>query len=652
MQSYRRNDPVAKVRGNFLYRNRYMWGRLLLVCILLQAVYVLHSRQAPVKLSSAKLPDAERSGQAGYDLSSMFSRRVSDAASLSDKKGPDEKPPAQAQAGSGEGRDGGGGGREGKGESAEAAAAGLIANPQKLSAKAEAQVQADADADPEPEPEPETEAEGESAEDAAADVKKGAADADVDADANASATGQEEKPERAALEEDPLPLGKPLRAGLMADEQWRLGQESAVAKTAVEEVVGDTADVLTERPLVEAGEREQDLEHLELGSGAITAESVESAGRAERAERAEGAVEPRQGGEASKQEEVGMDMSVLDRWHADELPGANDSSIWKVPAGRPAEGETCGAFLEARDAVQYLRDFRTSPIRVADSEERLWADCDVGCQFLSHSAGGVDARVQPSGDARAGEEAAVLRSMEPAAYYAINNKDVAHQNGFQLAVVKRYKFSLAFENSCEEDYVTEKFWGSLVVGAVPIVVGAPNIADFAPSPNSYLHIKMVALSKDKEAYEKMLEWKTAGPSDQFKALMDMSAVHSSCRLCVFLADSLQHKEEINQQADRPCRERGRFYFSSLFMRGGAITLEGLKNATLDAFGAKKHQPVWWTKRPKVLVQNISSLRIYRMYPAASTQKDALYRNASFRSDEQLRQYVGTHPCPKLEVIFI
>jgi glycoprotein 3-alpha-L-fucosyltransferase len=34
----------------------------------------------------------------------------------------------------------------------------------------------------------------------------------------------------------------------------------------------------------------------------------------------------------------------------------------------------------------------------------------------------------------------------------------------KVETLKRYKFSLAFENSNEEDYVTEKFFQSLVTG--------------------------------------------------------------------------------------------------------------------------------------------------------------------------------------------
>ncbi len=55
-------------------------------------------------------------------------------------------------------------------------------------------------------------------------------------------------------------------------------------------------------------------------------------------------------------------------------------------------------------------------------------------------------------------------------------------------LLPRIKFSLAFENSIEPDYVTEKYLQALNFGAVPVVIGAPNIQDFAPSDNSIIHI--------------------------------------------------------------------------------------------------------------------------------------------------------------------
>lgn len=61
---------------------------------------------------------------------------------------------------------------------------------------------------------------------------------------------------------------------------------------------------------------------------------------------------------------------------------------------------------------------------------------------------------------------------------------------FQMSMIEKYKFCLAFENSCEEDYLTEKYWQSLVAGCIPVVIGAPNIEDFAPANDSYIHYKV------------------------------------------------------------------------------------------------------------------------------------------------------------------
>ncbi|CAI5931856.1 unnamed protein product [Closterium sp. NIES-64] len=142
----------------------------------------------------------------------------------------------------------------------------------------------------------------------------------------------------------------------------------------------------------------------------------------------------------------------------------------------------------------------------------------------------------------------------------LNNRPFEHD---KLAVIQRYKFSLAFENSCEPDYITEKFWQSLVAGSVPVIVGPPNIADFVPDNTSYLYIQseedvprvarqMQAIAADEDAYNKMLEWKRSGPSDQFIANVDLSAVHSSCRLCVLLADRIRTQEIAASRKPRPC----------------------------------------------------------------------------------------------------
>lgn len=82
-----------------------------------------------------------------------------------------------------------------------------------------------------------------------------------------------------------------------------------------------------------------------------------------------------------------------------------------------------------------------------------------------------------------------------------------------------------------------------------------------------------------------IRWKYEGPSDSFKALLDMAAVHSSCRLCIHLATTIIEKEEKSPAfRKRPCkctrgsetvyhiyvRERGRFEMESIYLRYSII----------------------------------------------------------------------------------
>ncbi|XP_024389348.1 glycoprotein 3-alpha-L-fucosyltransferase A [Physcomitrium patens] len=245
----------------------------------------------------------------------------------------------------------------------------------------------------------------------------------------------------------------------------------------------------------------------------------------------------------------------------------------------------------------------------------------------------------------------------------------------KLETLREYKFSLAFENSNVEDYVTEKFFQSLVAGSVPIVTGPPNIYDFAPASNSLVYIKDVSevkaaasrikyLAENETAYNETLQWKFNGPSDSFLALVDMAAVHSSCRLCIFVATKSRLKEEA-AAPKRPCkctsksgstlyhlyvRERGRFEMESVFIEGSKLSLAHLKQVVVDKFTALKHVPIWKTERPEVIRGN-SDLRIYKIYPVGLTQREALY-TWDFGGDKGLKAMVQKQPCLQLEVVFV
>eukprot|EP00262_Sarcandra_glabra_P012064 TRINITY_DN3022_c0_g1_i1.p1 TRINITY_DN3022_c0_g1~~TRINITY_DN3022_c0_g1_i1.p1 ORF type:complete len:524 (-),score=91.99 TRINITY_DN3022_c0_g1_i1:418-1989(-) len=246
----------------------------------------------------------------------------------------------------------------------------------------------------------------------------------------------------------------------------------------------------------------------------------------------------------------------------------------------------------------------------------------------------------------------------------------------KVETLKRYKFSLAFENSNEEDYVTEKFFQSLVAGTVPVVVGAPNIQEFAPALGSILHIRelndvssvaktMKHLAENPDAFNQSVRWKYEGPSDSFKALVDMASVHSSCRLCIHLATKIREKEERSVRfKKRPCkctrgvgtvyhlyvRERGRFDMESIFLRSRNLTRKALEFAILSKFKSLDHVPIWKKERPES-IRGGDELKIYRIYPVGITQREALY-TFQFDGDDDIRRYVESNPCAKLEVIFV
>jgi hypothetical protein len=51
--------------------------------------------------------------------------------------------------------------------------------------------------------------------------------------------------------------------------------------------------------------------------------------------------------------------------------------------------------------------------------------------------------------------------------------------------ISTYPFCLAFENSIDTDYVTEKIYDCLMAGTVPIYLGTPDVAEFVPE-GSYI----------------------------------------------------------------------------------------------------------------------------------------------------------------------
>lgn len=261
--------------------------------------------------------------------------------------------------------------------------------------------------------------------------------------------------------------------------------------------------------------------------------------------------------------------------------------------------------------------------------------------------------------------------------------------------IRKYKFTLAFENSCEPDYITEKYFQALEAGSVPVVIGATTTPDFQPSNNSIIYIptledvpaaaqRIKRLLENDNEYQAMLSFKTQGPSDSFKALIDLAVMHSDCRLCTYVADRRREEEDKALKVDRPCRcqeageeqvmlhfyvrERGMFEFRSLFLPVDENFSLGLvRKEILAAFGSD-YKPLWTRDRVSYREKlengtwdpSDTGLRLHRIYPVGSNPRIALFDSTPWyplpeknsTADDAFFGWAKENPCGKLEVIFV
>lgn len=114
-------------------------------------------------------------------------------------------------------------------------------------------------------------------------------------------------------------------------------------------------------------------------------------------------------------------------------------------------------------------------------------------------------------------------------------------------LLHHFKFYLAIENSRDEDYVTEKLYQGLRSGSVPIYLGAPNVRDFLPHPDSVLLIEdfdsihalvdyVKRASADEHMYSKHMAWKSEKLPDAFLNQIVTRPMDSIfCRTCDMIA---------------------------------------------------------------------------------------------------------------------
>jgi hypothetical protein len=126
----------------------------------------------------------------------------------------------------------------------------------------------------------------------------------------------------------------------------------------------------------------------------------------------------------------------------------------------------------------------------------------------------------------------------------LRNRRLAQDQGraTKLETIADYKFTLAFENAIAKDYVTEKFFDPLLVGSVPVYLGAPNVDEFAPADRCFINATdfhspqalaeyLLLLNEDDAAYEQYLAWKHQPLRPSFLKLLDEQRTHPVVRLC-------------------------------------------------------------------------------------------------------------------------
>ena len=112
----------------------------------------------------------------------------------------------------------------------------------------------------------------------------------------------------------------------------------------------------------------------------------------------------------------------------------------------------------------------------------------------------------------------------------------------KLDTIARYRFSLAFENSLSQDYVSEKFFDSLIAGSVPVYLGASTIEAFAPADQCYINVNefgspreladyLLLLEREPARYAAYLQWKDRPFRSSFIELVSAQREDYRRRLC-------------------------------------------------------------------------------------------------------------------------
>ena len=114
-------------------------------------------------------------------------------------------------------------------------------------------------------------------------------------------------------------------------------------------------------------------------------------------------------------------------------------------------------------------------------------------------------------------------------------------NNDKVKIMRHYLFYLAFENQCEDDYITEKLWLTYAAGVIPIYFGALNVHEHVP-PNSLINVNdfkdtdelveyLNKVANNRTLYESYHAWREEPLPEAFVKKYNFTHIHSTCRTC-------------------------------------------------------------------------------------------------------------------------
>jgi hypothetical protein len=141
--------------------------------------------------------------------------------------------------------------------------------------------------------------------------------------------------------------------------------------------------------------------------------------------------------------------------------------------------------------------------------------------------------------------AELMRHLPVTSYGSVlRNQRLPEDRGLEtkLDTIARFKFTLAFENAIAPDYVTEKLYDPLVVGSVPVYLGAPNVNRLVPAADSFIDVTdfsgpraladhLLELDRDESAYQRHLAWKEKPFQPEFQEIVELQRKNVLVRLC-------------------------------------------------------------------------------------------------------------------------